>query len=320
MRSLAGPIFMSISTCGAVVFAIFTKYIRDWKMTLRISHSLGFISILYFWFIPESLSWLTSRGKNVTVANELLKAGRINKILFTDDMMDVLENRPEDIGSEKVSTHDKNIPKSKFMDIFQYPRFVFRILACAFCWITNVFVYAGLSYTSISIGGDKFWVYSLVSLIDIPAQLTALFLIDRIGRQKLLVVSYFLSGVAMLISIFFLEIYTIRLISYVIGKFAIEAAFSTIYMFTTEVFPTCLRHRLFGMCSSFGRIGSVVASQALTLQDIYKPLPSMLFAGTALIAGSLSLTFPETLNTPLPNTIEEALTIGKERNDIIDDK
>lgn len=36
-----------------------------------------------------------------------------------------------------------------------------------------------------------------------------------------------------------------------------------------------------------------------------------MFAAMAIIAGVLSLLFPETLNTKLPDTIEEAENIGK---------
>lgn len=48
------------------------------------------------------------------------------------------------------------------------------------------------------------------------------------------------------------------------------------------------------------------------LQAIYiEWLPSVLFGATALIAGGLMLTTPETLNTRLPDTIQDAERLAK---------
>lgn len=50
----------------------------------------------------------------------------------------------------------------------------------------------------------------------------------------------------------------------------------------------------------------------LNLQAIYVEwLPSVLFGSTALVAGALMLTTPETLNTRLPDTIREAEQISR---------
>lgn len=46
-------------------------------------------------------------------------------------------------------------------------------------------------------------------------------------------------------------------------------------------------------------------------ERIWHPLPLVLFGGTAIISGILSLHFPETLNTVLPDTISEAENIGR---------
>lgn len=46
--------------------------------------------------------------------------------------------------------------------------------------------------------------------------------------------------------------------------------------------------------------------------QIWTPLPLVLFAAMAITAGLLSLLFPETLHTKLPDTIEEAENIGKQ--------
>lgn len=314
IRPYAGPVFMASSTIGSVILGALSWLFLDWKILLRVTYGLGFVSVFYFWIVPESFRWMLSKEKNYKVAEALLKVARINGIEMTREMRDVLENRPKDIILENDSNKKTNIVKSTFRDIFRHPKFCLRLFACAFCWITNVFVFSGLSYTSISIGGNKFVSFILVALVDIPGELCASALVNRIGRKMLLVITYYVSGTALMVSAFVTEIYWIKLLLYLVGKFSIEAAFSTTYIFTSEILPTSLRHRLFGLCSSFGRIGSIVSSQAPLLQDIYKPLPVILFAGSAIIAGTLSLTFPETLNSSLPETIEDSMLLGKKRN------
>lgn len=50
------------------------------------------------------------------------------------------------------------------------------------------------------------------------------------------------------------------------------------------------------------------------LQAIYiEWLPSVLFGATAIIAGGLMMTTPETLNTKLPDTIKEAEFIASKK-------
>lgn len=52
-----------------------------------------------------------------------------------------------------------------------------------------------------------------------------------------------------------------QLCVYLAGKFGATAAFTVVYIMTSEIFPTPLRQSLMGACSMFGRIGSMVAPQ-----------------------------------------------------------
>lgn len=51
-------------------------------------------------------------------------------------------------------------------------------------------------------------------------------------------------------------------------------------------------------------------------------LPLLLFAATTIISGLLSLNFPETLNTQLPDSIREAEILGENvhKNEMENDK
>ena len=46
-------------------------------------------------------------------------------------------------------------------------------------------------------------------------------------------------------------------------------------------------------------------------EDIWKPLPSLIFGVVASVAGVLMFTLPETLGKTLPETIEDAEKFGK---------
>lgn len=62
----------------------------------------------------------------------------------------------------------------------------------------------------------------------------------------------------------------------------------------------------------FGRIGSMIAPQTPLLAQYMKSLPLLLFGGTAFTSGILVLSFPETLDSKLPDSINEAVQIGNE--------
>ena len=195
-----------------------------------------------------------------------------------------------------------------------------RLLACSFCWLTNTFVYYGLSLNSVAFAGDKYVNFILVAVVEIPAYFLTWFLTDYIGRKATLSSSFLLSGVFCLaiqfvptgnldflwnflcnlqhlalhpfyiICLKMLEWWQInlererqvsidnesiagslsflRLILYMGGKWCITMSFSTIYIYTAELFPTNLRHSLLGICSMTGRMGSILSPQTPLLVSL----------------------------------------------------
>ncbi|KAJ8026960.1 Solute carrier family 22 member 6-A [Holothuria leucospilota] len=96
-----------------------------------------------------------------------------------------------------------------------------------------------------------------------------------------------------------------------IGKFGISASFALVYIYAVEVFPTPLRSVGLGMCSTASRIGSISTPLILLLDEIWEPLPLLIFGSSAIIGGLLVLFLPETRGKDLPETIEEGELFNK---------
>jgi hypothetical protein len=59
------------------------------------------------------------------------------------------------------------------------------------------------------------------------------------------------------------------------------------------------------VCNVLARLGGIIAPLVITLDSIIPGLSILLMGGAALISGIFSFRLPETLNLPLPNTINE---------------
>ena len=60
-----------------------------------------------------------------------------------------------------------------------------------------------------------------------------------------------------------------------------------------------------GFTSTMSRIGSMAAPAVLILDEVLPALPSIVYGGAAVIAGVFALFLPETLNVPLPETVDD---------------
>lgn len=66
-----------------------------------------------------------------------------------------------------------------------------------------------------------------------------------------------------------LDAQEISLTAYMIGKFGVTVTFVIIYVLTSEMFPTTTRQSYMGACSTFGRLGVMVAPQMPLLVSIF---------------------------------------------------
>ncbi|KAL4709562.1 hypothetical protein ACJJTC_007293 [Scirpophaga incertulas] len=294
---------------GGLSFAMLAKTFSYWRTFILVVYPPSLLFLLYIYLLPESIRWLLSKGRKEEAVEIIMKAAKMNKVTLSDETMRQLteeKTRPVEEKTEKPET-------GLWMQVIRSPIIMTRLAICSWWWITCTFVFYGLAINSVSLAGDKYTNYMLVVSVEVIAVVTNALVLDRIGRKRTLLAAYLVCGVAC-VAIAFVphSLSWLATLLYLVGKIAITQAFSGIYMYTSELFPTHARHSLLGFCSMVGRIGSIVAPQMPLLAIYVEWLPSVLFGATALVAGALMMTTPETLHTRLPDTIQEAELIAKQ--------
>ncbi|XP_021942805.1 organic cation transporter protein-like [Zootermopsis nevadensis] len=313
-RVIGGAVISCFYSAGMVLLAAVALWVKNWRI-LQAIYAPGLICFVYYWILPESVRWLQSQGRTEEVKTIMLRAAKINGVKLSEQEFSKFELSPVVAKTEDETPVQKRSNSDAFKRIFKSKILLARLINCAFCWITNSFVYIGLSLSAVSVGGDKYTNFILVAVVEIPAYAVTPFFSDRFGRRLSLCVSLLIAGVCCVAFAFIPEGYdTAKLVVFLAGKFAITIAFTVVYVFTAELFPTELRHSMLGTCSMVGRIGSIIAPQTPLLAEIYKALPFFLFGGISVASGLLILLIPETLNQKLPDTVEEAENLGKRQN------
>ena len=106
----------------------------------------------------------------------------------------------------------------------------------------------------------------------------------------------------------------LQIILSLVGKFGAAANFGIVYVYTAELFPTVIRNTAIGACSTVARVGGMMAIMIGLLATYWTPAPMLIMGIVAVVAGTLALLLPETVGTKLPETMEDAINIGKNSN------
>ena len=73
-----------------------------------------------------------------------------------------------------------------------------------------------------------------------------------------------------------------------------------------------IRNTSIGACSTVARFGGIAANLIGLLAAYWGPAPMVVMGIVAVIAGTLALRLPETVGNKLPESMDEAINIGKD--------
>ncbi|XP_072938450.1 organic cation transporter protein-like [Epargyreus clarus] len=241
---------------GLMTLAGLSWWLQNWRYLLRIIYTPPLLILSYLFILNESPRWLFSKGRLQEGVDILKKAAKMNKVTIAEDKL----NPQNFIKRETDEDNDDKKSFYTFMRVIKSPTIRTRLVICSYMWITCTFVYYGLSINSVSLAGNRYLNFMLVGFVEMPANAVCLLVLNRFGRKRIIIITYVLSG-CLCISLSMLPKDHIwgPLILYLCGKFSITVAYSSVYIYVSEVFPTNARQSLLAICSTTGRIGSTLA-------------------------------------------------------------
>ncbi|XP_024430915.2 solute carrier family 22 member 4 isoform X3 [Desmodus rotundus] len=277
---------------------------EDWKTPL--TSSLFFLGVLLGSFvsgqlsdrfIPESPRWLISQGRFGEAEAIIQKAAKMNSIAVP-----VVIFNPVELQELKPLKQQKAF----ILDLFRTKNIATITLMSVLLWMLTSVGYFALSLNSPNLHGDAYLNCFLSALIEVPAYITAWLLLRNLPRRYIIAgVLLFGGGVLLLIQLVPADYNFLSIGMAMLGKFGITSAFSMLYVFTAELYPTLVRNMAVGVTSMASRVGSIIAPYFVYLGAYNRLLPYILMGSLTILIGIITLFLPESFGMILPETLED---------------
>ncbi|XP_027974225.1 solute carrier family 22 member 8 [Eumetopias jubatus] len=304
MRAIMSTLTGYFYTCGQFILPGLAYAIPQWRW-LQLTVSIPFFAFfLLSWWIPESVRWMVLSGKFSKALKILRQIAALNGKKEEGKKLSVEELK-------LIMQKEISLAKAKYsiVDLFRTPN-MRRVTCClSLAWFST-----GFGYYSLAMGVEEFGVnlYILQLIfggVDIPAKFITVLSINYLGRHVTQASSLLLAGGSILAIIFVpSDLQTLRTVLAVFGKGCLSSSFSCLFLYTTELYPTVIRQTGMGISNLWTRAGSMSAPLVKITGELQPFIPSIIFGTVTLLGGSAAYFLPETLNRPLPETIQDMET------------
>ncbi|NXY49880.1 S22A7 protein, partial [Ceuthmochares aereus] len=271
----------------------------EWK-TWRINRNTVFSP--HIRWVPESARWLIANGKVKQAHRNLLRCARMNgRKEFT-----LFPSFHPSQALRKMTTDKKPGESYSYISLFRTPVLRKISLCSGAVWFGVAFSYYGMSLNLTGFGLNMYLSQFVFGVIEIPAKMIMYVLVNRAGRRRSQAWTLILTGLCIGANVIIPKPFTaVRSVVAIMGKGFSEAAFTTVFLYTSELYPTVLRQNGMGYTSFMARLGGSLAPLVFLLDEVWRSLPEVTYCGVAVCCGSVAFLLPETLNVRLPEGIED---------------
>ncbi|CAD5223369.1 unnamed protein product [Bursaphelenchus okinawaensis] len=312
LRAYAPLVFGITWIIGYVAVAPLCYYVTYWRHQILITSFPSIIAtLIYFFTIPESFHFTISNGLTDTVTSWYRNMNRYCECKRElTEVAEIIEKHKV-VKDARNSNGKKELGLAK--TLMTNKRVFLYIVIFAYIWASDFFIYAGLNILSTSLAGNKYWNFALGGIAEIPSYLISPYLLEKQGRRGFGAWTHLMTFAAFLATVF-IKNPTISFVFWLIGKFSISCAFTAVFVYVSEVFPTVYRSGVLGICMFVSCFGGIAAGTVRSMNAISPDIPNIIFAVTSLLGAILTLFLPETKGKELPDTTEEMELFFSKKN------
>ncbi|XP_033505551.1 solute carrier family 22 member 6 [Epinephelus lanceolatus] len=310
VRTVVGTITGYCYTVGQLLLAVIAYYIRDWRwLTLAVSLPF-YVFFLIAWWFHESSRWLALSNKPEQAIKNLKSVAKFNGRSDEGDKIDI-KMLQESMKKEMSCTQGSY----SVLDLFRTPVMRTMTVCLSAVWLSTSFAYYGLAMDLQKFGVDIYLIQVIFGAVDIPAKVVITVSMSFIGRRPSQCGALIIAGITILINLLVPnDKQTVRTCMAVMGKGCLAASFNCCYLYSGELYPTIIRQNGMGWVSMMARVGAMVAPMVLLLGDYQPWIPGLIYGGAPILSGVAGMFLPETLGSPLPDTIQDVEERGTGRN------
>lgn len=241
----------------ALLFPYFLIPAYGWRLTFLVALIPLLLIPIVVSFAPESLRYLQLKGKTSEAVILLKRYGLVPS--------DFNERSLPNIASKRYNVLEAL--RQVWSPIYRRRTAMLWIF-----WAVLVYTYHGIFIWLPTFYATEFgfgivkslsWVL-IVTLAQVPGYYSAALLLDRVGRKPIAITYLTLAGVGSVLLSLAFEPTPILLWSIVISFFNL-GAWSALYAYTPELYPTSVRGTGSGAAASIGRLAGVIAPTATPL-------------------------------------------------------
>jgi sugar porter (SP) family MFS transporter len=257
--AIVSGILLSFISNYLIVKSSFSFLNNDnyWRYMLAAAVIPSLIFFILLLFVPESPRWLVLK-------NKLVEAKKVFGSIFTED---------ESLAQVKIVVDDiasESTPELK--DVFT-PRFkkvvIIGLVFASIAQLTGiniVFYYAPLIFAKTHVGGSVLFQTMLTGVVNLIFTVAAFWLIDRLGRKKLLLAGSWIMGACMFVLAALFYFNLLQNYFVLITIFVYIAGFAStwgvvLWVYVAEIFPNKIR----GTATSIAVFGNWVANSIVSL-------------------------------------------------------
>ncbi|KAJ4930335.1 hypothetical protein JOQ06_019339 [Pogonophryne albipinna] len=310
VRTMVGTTTGYCYTVGQLLLALIAYFIRDWRwLTLAVSLPF-FVFFLIAWWFHESSRWLVMSNNPEQAIKNLKSVAKFNGRKEEGEKIDMkrLQETMKKEMSCSQGTHS-------VLDLFRTPTMRRMTICLSAVWLSTSFAYYGLAMDLQKFGVDLYLIQVIFGVVDIPAKVVVVISMSYFGRRTSQCGALIIAGITVLINLLIpYDKQIARTCMAVLGKGCLAASFNCCYLYSGELFPTIIRQNGMGWVCMMARMGAMVAPMVLLTADYLPWLPDLIYGGAPILSGIAAIFLPETLGSPLPDTIQDVEDRGTGRS------